>query len=217
MDESPPDAPRRRTVSTVIVYPEQFPLAVRFGPHLKRMSDDEFFEFCQANRDLRIERTSTGEVIIMAPAGGETGNFNAKLTARLTAWAEADGSGEPFDSSTGFILPNNAERSPDFAWVAGSRWVALTRDQQQKFPPLCPDFVVEIRSPSDQLAPLQQKMQEYLDNGAQLGWSIDPLKRTVQVYRPGVPSERLDRPKSVSAAPVLPGCQIDLENLWPRP
>jgi Uma2 family endonuclease len=179
------------------------------------MSDDEFFEFCQANRDLRIERTSTGEITIMPPVGGETSNFNAKVTARLTVWAEADGTGEPFDSSAGFILPNGAERSPDFAWVARSRWERLTREQRQKFPPLCPDFVVEIRSQSDGLPSLQDKMREYLDNGAQLGWLIDPLKRTVCVYRPGDEVKRLDRPKTVSADPLLPGCRLDLEKLWP--
>jgi Uma2 family endonuclease len=202
-------------MASVTFYPQERPLLVQFGSHLKPMNDDEFFEFCQANRDLRIERTSTGEIIVMAPAGGETGNFNAKVTARLTGWAEADGTGEPFDSSTGFILPNGAERSPDFAWIARSRWERLTKQQRQKFPPLCPDFVVEIRSPADNPAPLQEKMQEYLENGAELGWLIDPLKRRVYVYRRGAEVQRLDHPKTVSAEPFLPGCTLALENLWP--
>lgn len=202
-------------MSAITCYPQQRPLVIQFGPHLKPMSDDEFFEFCRANRDLRIERTSTGEITILPPAGGETGNFNAKVAARLTVWAEADGTGEPFDSSTGFILPNGAERSPDFAWVARSRWERLTREQRQKFPPLCPDFVVEIRSPSDGVTSLQEKMREYLDNGAQLGWLIDPVKRTIYVYRLGAEVQRLDRPQTLSADPLLPGCRLDLEKLWP--
>jgi Uma2 family endonuclease len=204
-------------MSTVTFCPEERPFAVQFGPHLRPMNDDEFFEFCQANRGLRIERTSAGEIVIMPPAGGETSNFNAKVTARLTAGAEADGTGEPFDSSAGFILPNGAERSPDFAWVVRSRWERLTRNQRQKFPPLCPDFVVEIRSPSDSLAVLKEKMREYVENGARLGWLIDPLKRRVHVYRPGVEPERFDHPTMLSADPLLPACTLDLDRLWPRP
>ncbi len=202
-------------MATVTFYPKERPFAVRFGPHLKEMNDDEFFAFCQANRDLRIERTSSGEIIVMPPAGGETGNFNAKVTARLTAWAEADGSGEPFDSCTGFILPNGAERAPDFAWVVRSRWESLTKKQRRSFPPLCPDFVVEIRSPSDRVSSLKEKMREYIENGARLAWLIDLLKRRVHVYRPGAEAERLDRPQRISAGALLPGCALELETLWP--
>lgn len=202
-------------MSTVTFIPKMRPFAVQFGPHLKAMNDDEFFDFCQANRDLRIERTSTGEIVIMPPAGGETSNFNAKVTARLTAWAEADGTGEPFDSSGGFILPNGAERSPDFAWIARRRWESLTEKQRKKFPPLCPDFVVEIRSSTHRLPSLKAKMREYVENGAQLGWLIDPLRRRVYVYRPGAEVGRLDQPHQVSADPFLPGCTLDLEKLWP--
>ncbi|MCR4414517.1 MAG: Uma2 family endonuclease, partial [Thermoguttaceae bacterium] len=155
-----------------------------------------------------------GEIILRPPAGGDTGNFNARVTARLTLWAEADGSGVPFDSSTGFVLPNGAERSPDFAWVRRSRWECLTPAEQQKFPPLCPDFVVEIRSPTDRLSTLQAKMEEYLENGAQMGWLIDPGERCLYVYRAGAEVERLESPSVVGADPVLPGCTIDFQPLW---
>lgn len=204
-------------MSIVTFYPKEGTFAVHFGQHLRPMSDDEFFEFCRANRDLHIERSSAGEIVIMPPAGGETSSFNAKVTARLTAWAEADGTGEPFDSSGGFILPNGAERSPDFAWIARDRWEKLSKRERQKFPPLCPDFVVEIRFPSDRLSLLADKLQEYLENGAQLGWLIDPFKRKVHVYRPGLPVERLESPPAVSAEPLLPGCRLELETIWPRP
>ncbi len=192
-----------------------WPMVLQLGPLSKKVSDDEFFELCQLNRDLRIERTSGGEVIVMPPAGGETSSFNARVTGRLVVWAEADGTGIPFDSSGGFLLPNGAERSPDFAWVRLSRWKRLSRKQQQEFPPLCPDFVIEIRSPSDRLAPLQRKMREYVDNGTKLGWLIDPVKRRVYVYRPSAEVQRLDGPKAISGAPLLPGCRLKLGDLWP--
>ena len=178
------------------------------------MTEEEFFGFCQFNRKLRIERTSEGEVIVMPPAGGETGRRNAKASARLTDWAEADGTGVAFDSSTGFVLPNGAERSPDLAWVRRDRWDALTQDQRERFPPLCPDFVGEIRSRSDRLATLQAKMREYVDHGAELGWLIDPLERKVYVYRPGEPVVCLDDPDSMSGDPVLPGFTLDVRQLF---
>ncbi len=132
------------------------------------MTNDQFFEFCQLNRDLRIERTTEGDLVIMAPAGGETGNRNARLTAFFTMWALNDGTGEPFDSSTGFNLPNGATRSPDTAWVKRSRLATLTPEQKKKFLPVCPDFVIELRSASDSLKAIQEKMQEYLANGVRL-------------------------------------------------
>lgn len=192
-----------------------WPIVLQLGPLSQRMSDEEFLELCRLNRDLRIERTSGGAVIVMPPVGGEASSFSARVTARLVVWAEANGRGIPFDSSGGFLLPNGAERSPDFAWVLVSRWQRLSRKQQQEFPPLCPDFVIEIRSPSDRLVPLQQKMREYLDNGASLGWLIDPLKRKVYVYRPDTAVGRLDAPKAISGDPLLPGCRLKLEDLWP--
>ncbi len=190
-------------------------MVLQFGPLSRKLSDEELFRLCRINPDLRIERTSDGEVIVMPPAGGETASFNARVTARLVAWAEADGTGVPFDSSAGFLLPNGAERSPDFAWVRRSRWRRLTREQRKKFPPLCPDFVIEIRSPADRLTPLQEKMEEYLANGCRLGWLIDPEARRVYVYRPEAEVERLVRPRAVSGDPVLRNCRLELWNLWP--
>ena len=189
-------------------------IVLHFGQLMQRMSDDEFFEFCRRNPDLRIERTSDGDLIIMPPTGGETGRSNFKLTAYFGNWVEANGTGEGFDSSTVFRLPNGAERSPDVAWVRRERWEALTPEERRKFPPLCPDFVIELRSDSDRFNTLQQKMQEYIDNGAQLGWLIDPLERKVWVYRPGAEPECLVNPVRVSGEPVLPGFVLPLEKIW---
>jgi Uma2 family endonuclease len=189
------------------------PLLLRLAPVLE-ISDRQFFELCQLNRDLRIERTSQGELVIMPPAGGETGRMNFELTALFGHWVHADGTGVGFDSSTGFALPNGSKRSPDLAWVKRSRWEALTQEQREEFPPLCPDFVLELRSPSDALATVQAKMREYLDNGAQLGWLIDPIEQKVYVYRPGAPVECLDNPQTISGEPVLPGFVLDLGKVW---
>jgi len=178
------------------------------------MSDEQFYEFCQQNRDWRIERTAEGELIIMPPAGWKTGSRNALINASLTMWALQEGTGIAADSSTGFDLPNGATRSPDAAWVTRSRLAALTEEQKEKFLPLCPNFVIELRSPSDRLKAVQEKMQEYLDNGAQLGWLIDPLDRRVYVYRPGVVVECLDNPTTISGDPELPGFVLDLSRIW---
>jgi Uma2 family endonuclease len=189
------------------------PLILRLAPVIE-MSDQQFFELCQLNRDLRIELTSQGDLVIMPPTGGETGNVNFKLTGIFSNWVDADGTGIGFDSSTGFTLPNGAKRSPDLAWVKWSRWQALTHQQRQQFPPLCPDFVVELRSPSDALTYVQAKMQEYLDNGAQLGWLIDPIETKVYVYRPQAPVECLDNPQTISGDPVLPGFVLEVGKVW---
>jgi Uma2 family endonuclease len=189
------------------------PLVLRLAPAIE-MSDQQFFELCDLNRDLRIERTCQGDLVIMPPTGGETGRMNFELTVSFGQWVRADGTGVGFDSSTGFTLPNGAKRSPDLSWVKRSRWEALTPQQRQEFAPLCPDFVVELRSPSDALAYVQAKMQEYLDNGAQLGWLIDPLERKVYVYRPQAAVECLDDPQAVSGDPVLPGFLLDVRRLW---
>jgi Uma2 family endonuclease len=181
---------------------------------MQNMSDDEFFEFCQLNSWYRIERTAEGDLVIMPPTGGETGNRNFSLTTRFGNWVEADRTGFGFDSSTGFTLPNGAERSPDLAWVERSRWDALTAAERRRFPPLCPDFVVELRSPSDDLEALQAKMEEYLANGARLGWLIDPAERKVHVYRPSAEVVCLEDPKQVSGDPVLPGFVLDLKGIW---
>ncbi len=190
------------------------PVVVHFEPSKLRMNDDEFFQFCQLNPELRIERTSGGDIIVMAPTGGKTGRRNAKLIVAFGRWAEKDGSGQFFDSSTEFILPNRAGRAPDLSWVRNERWNSLTSKEQEQFPPLCPDFVVELRSPTDRLKILMTKMEEYIANGAQLGWLIDPLERKVYIYRPGVAAEVLDDPKEVSGGPLLKGFVLDVQSLW---
>lgn len=189
-------------------------VVLHFGEWLQQMDDHAFFAFCQQNRDWRIERTSAGDLIVMPPTGGTTGQVNFNLTGLFSAWVRSDGTGIGFDSSTGFALPNGAERSPDLAWVRRSRWEALTEEERMVFPPLCPDFVVEIRSPSDRLAPLQTKMQEYIDNGAQLGWLLDPREKKVYVYRPNIPLEMLTQPQILSGEPVLHGFVLPLAEVW---
>ncbi|MGE0679874.1 MAG: Uma2 family endonuclease [Candidatus Binatia bacterium] len=178
------------------------------------MSHDEFFEFCQLNRKLRIERTAEGNLIIMPPAGGETGHQNILIATFLTNWALQDDTGVAFDSSTGFTLPNGATRSPDAAWVRRTRLASLTPAQKKKFLPLCPDFVIELRSPSDNLKTVQEKMQEYIANGAQLGFLLDPLERRVYLYRPGAPVVCLENPTTVSGDPELSGFTLDLTRIW---
>lgn len=178
------------------------------------LTDDQLYEFCQINRELRIERTAEGDLIIMPPTGGETGKRNSDLIVAIGVWAKQDRSGIVFDSSSGFILPNSATRSPDAAWVRRSRLVTLTPEQKKKFVPLCPDFVIELRSPTDSLSVLQAKMQEYLDNGAQLGWLIDPEQMRVYVYRPDGQVECLENPMEISGEPVLPGFRLNLREIW---
>lgn len=190
------------------------PLVLHLGPIAQRMSDEEYFQFCQRHPDLRIELTSEGDLIIMPPTGGETGRSNFKLIMHFANWAEADGTGIGFDSSTEFALPNGAFRSPDVAWVRKERWESLSPNERKRFPPLCPDFVIELRSDTDRLRTLQAKMQEYVDSGAQLGWLIDPLERKVWIYRPNAAVECLDNPASVSGEPLLPGFVLPLDGIW---
>jgi Uma2 family endonuclease len=189
------------------------PLVLRTRPAIE-MSDREFFEFCQINGDWRIERTARGDVEIMPPAGGETSNRNAIITAQLTTWALRDGTGAAFDSSGGFILPNGATRAPDAAWVRRERLRALSAEERQRFLPLCPDFAIELRSPTDRLAAVRAKMEEYLANGARLGWLIDAPGRRVDLYRPGAAVERLEAPPMLSGESVLPGFVLDLRPVW---
>ncbi len=190
------------------------PIILHSGPILEKVSDREFFEFCRLNPDLRIERTSDGDLIIMPPTGGETGKRNFELTGIFRAWVEADGTGIGFDSLTGFTLPSGDKRSPDLAWLLRSRWESLTEDEREEFPPLCPDFVVELRSRTDDLDDLQAKMEEYIENGARLGWLIDPKKKKVYLYRPGAEVVCLDDPETVSGDPILPGFVLDLKRIW---
>ena len=195
------------------VYSETLPLMLYMHPVIE-MTDDQFFEFCQINRDLRIERTAEGDLIIMAPAGGETSWRNSELVTALNIWAKEDGTGVVFDSSGGFILPNGATKSPDASWVKRERLAALTAEQKKKFLPLCPDFAIELRSPSDPLPVVKDKMQEYIANDLQLGWLIDPEEKRVYVYRPGKPVELFENPSEISGEPTLPGFVLDLELIW---
>jgi Uma2 family endonuclease len=200
-------------MTKVLPQVEIHPVVLRLTPVIN-LTDDQLYELCQLNRDWRIEYTAQGELIIMPPTGAETSNRNAELTFQVQAWTRQDQAGVAFDSSTGFKLPNGATRSPDAAWVRRSRLTGLTREQKQKFLPLCPDLVIELRSPTDNLRAVLDKVQEYLDNGAQLGWLIDPLTRRVHVYLPQRPPEILEAPSTVSADPLLPGFVLDLRKIW---
>jgi len=178
------------------------------------ITPEQFEELCRKYDELRLELTSSGELIIMPPAGAQTGSSNSNLTYQLEAWSEENSSGVCFDSSAGFTLPNGAIRSPDAAWILRERWDSLTKQQKGSFAPICPDFVVEIRSPSDNLTQLYLKMFEYLENGTALGWLIDPLRRKVYVYMPDSETVVLDNPASVSGDPLLPGFKLHLARLW---
>lgn len=190
------------------------PLVLHLGPLSPKMNDQEFFMLCQVNPDLQIERTSKGDLIIIPPTGGETGRLNFILNGLFYTWVVSDGSGIGFDSSTGFTLPNGAKRSPDLSWVKRSRWEALSKEERMEFPPLCPDFVLEFRSYSDAMNKLHEKMLEYIENGAQLGWLIDPLEKRVLVFRPFVETETIKNHGVVSGDPILPGFLLDLSKLW---
>jgi Uma2 family endonuclease len=189
-------------------------LVVDFTPLATKVSDEKFAELCRLNPELQIERTSEEELVIIAPTGGKTGRRNFELIGVFALWTKNDGTGLGFDSSTLFTLPNGARRSPDLSWIRNARWEALTREQQEHFPPLCPDFVIELRSRTDTLKSLQTKMQEYISNGAELGWLIDPLERKVHVYHPGADPEVLEDPQQVSGEPLLKGFVLDVQILW---
>lgn len=181
---------------------------------LATMSEQQFYEFCRTNPDLRIERNASGEIIVMPPAFSDTGNRNGRIFGQLYMWSEANGTGEAFDSSSGFTLPNGATRSPDAAWILSERWHALTPEQQASFAPIAPDFVVELRSSSDTLASLQEKMEEYVANGVRLGVLIDRKNRRVYRYRPNQKPETLDNPDAVSCDPEMPAFVLQMAKIW---
>lgn len=187
---------------------------VDFGDLLKPMNDNEFADFCQRHRDLRIEMDQFGEITIMSPTYSETGAINFNLIADFAIWSRADGTGLGFDSSTGFILPNGAKRSPDLSWIQLEKWFAIPTEQRQKFAPICPDFVVEIRSASDSLTKLQAKMAEYIENGAKLGWLLDVNNKIVFVYQPNAPVLILDDPSEVSGEPLLKGFVLQMKAVF---
>ena len=200
-------------MTTLLIQTDNTPLSVEL-PSLSQMTEAQFYEFCAANRELRIERTAIGEVIVMAPAFSDTGDRNFKLTVQLGVWTDQDGTGLGFDSSAGFTLPNGAIRAPDAAWIKLDRWNALTEEQKASFAPICPNFVIELRSASDTLATLQNKMQEYIENGAALGLLIDRKHRTVYRYRLNREIESLDHPETVSCDPELPGFVLNMTKIW---
>jgi Uma2 family endonuclease len=189
------------------------PLVIKLRPVIE-MTDDQLLEFSSLNPDLRIELNADGELIIMPPTGGNAGQREAEITMQLRLWAKRDGTGTTFSPSTGFRLPNKAVRSPDAAWVSYERLAALSAKQRKKFIPLCPDFVIELRSSTDRLATVKDKMEEYLKTGAKLGWLIDPERKRAYVYKPGVPVEILEAPPTLSGDPVLPGFVLDLREIW---
>ena len=190
--------------------------SVHLPPGTLDWSEDEFFQFCQANRDLRIERAANGEIVVMLPAGGYSGYRGVEVAWQLVAWAKKDKTGVAFDSSAGFRLPNGAMRSPDAAWVRLSRLQELTHREKEQFIPLCPDFVIEVASPSDKISTLREKMREYVQTGLRLGWLILPASPQVEVYTPG-DVRVLDSPDTVSGDPVLLGFTLDLALIWKPP
>jgi Uma2 family endonuclease len=200
-------------MNTTLAVPEISPLVLQMSPAIE-MTDEQFFHFCQQNRDYRIERTAQGEIIIMPPTGSETGNRNFDLIIQLGIWTRQNQTGIGFDSSTGFTLPNGSIKSSDAAWIKLEKWNRLTPEQQQKFAPICPDFVVKLRSPSDNLKRLQDKLQDYIDNGTLLGWLIDRKQQQVYIYRPNQPVDCLTQPSTLSEESVLPGFVLDLSTIW---
>jgi Uma2 family endonuclease len=188
-------------------------LSINLDPIIK-LTDDQFYQLCQGNPNIKLERNALGELLIMPPTGGETGKRNATLISRFIVWNEQAQLGEVFDSSTCFKLPNGADRSPDVSWVRQDRWDALTPAEKEKFPPIAPDFVLELMSPSDSLKATQAKMQEYIDNGVTLGWLINRQNRTVEVYRLGQSVEILQLPVMLSGEETLLGFRLNLNFVW---
>ncbi|MGK7890674.1 MAG: Uma2 family endonuclease [Leptolyngbyaceae cyanobacterium] len=183
-------------------------------PKTLHVTDDQFIAFVQANPDLKLERTATGELIVISPTGSESGNRNSELTTDVTLWNRQTRLGKVFDSSTGFRLPNGATRSPDVAWVKQERWESLTPEQRQGFAPLCPDFVIELMSKTDDVATLREKMQEYMGNGCQLGWLIMPQTQTVEIYRQGQASKTVPFTTKLSGENILPGFELELQIIF---
>ncbi|SKB11831.1 conserved hypothetical protein [Planktothrix sp. PCC 11201] len=191
------------------------PLAVNISPALiLSITHEDFLQLAQINRDLQLERTAQGELIVMPPTGSETGNRNLDIAGQLWLWNRQNQLGIAFDSSTGFHLPNGADRSPDVSWIRQERWDLLTQEEREIFAPICPDFVLELRSKNDSIEKLQAKMIEYIENGASLGWLIDRKNKTVEIYRQNQDVELLNHPLSLSGEDILPGFMLDLTEVW---
>ena len=210
------------TISIADTYfPTRFPLRLRYarvqmefesGPG--KMTPEEFWDFCQDNRKLRAELTKEGDVIIMPPTGFRTGIKNSDINLQLGLWAKNNRMGKVTDSNAGFVLPNGATYAPDATWTDKKRLEKFSAEELEKFLPLCPDFVIELRSRSDSLKELQEKMQDYIDNGTSLGWLIDPKNKQIFIYRPDKEMEVLRHPKTVSGEDVLVGFELDLSEIW---
>ncbi|MEG4857250.1 Uma2 family endonuclease [Microcoleus sp. K1-B6] len=183
-------------------------------PQTFKVTHEQFQQIAAVNRDLRLERTATGELIVMPPTGSDTGKRNLDIEGQVWLWNRQTKLGVAFNSSTGFQLPNGADRSPDASWVKLERWQTLTAKEQEGFAPICPDFVVELRSKSDNMEPLREKMREYIANGARLGWLIDRKNKKVEIYRHHRDVEILDNPSTLSGEDVLPGFILDLTDVW---
>ena len=192
---------------------KEIELPIRLIPE-RPMSDDELMRFCAANEALRVEREPNGEILVMTPAGLRTSNINIRISRFLDEWAEADGRGIAFDSSGGFTLPDKSMRNPDAAWVCNQRWQALSQEDQGRFAPICPDFVIELRSPSDKLSDLQAKMAQWIANGAQVAWLIDPIDRAVIIYRSGDEPAHLTDPTSVQGTGPIAGFELVMQRVW---
>jgi Uma2 family endonuclease len=189
-------------------------LPIELSLDLGDLTDEQFFSLCQKNRDFRFERNAAGDLVIMPPTGAETGNRNSDLNYQLCAWNRRTKLGITFDSSTGFKLPNGANRSPDASWLSLDRWESIPLEQRQVFPQICPDFVVELLSPTDQRKRTQGKMQEYLDNGTRLGWLINRKIKQVEIYRQGQTVEVLNAPERLNGEDILPDFELDLTTIW---
>jgi Uma2 family endonuclease len=192
---------------------EVMPTVLQLHPVIK-MTDDQLYEFCQINKDIRIERNATGGIVIMSPTGSETDQRNFDIITQLGIWTKQNGTGVGFGSSAGFTLPNGALRSPDAAWIKKTRWEAILPEQRKKFAPICPEFVIELRSESDSLKTLKSKMDEYIENGTLLGWLIDRVNRKVYIYRPNTMVKELNNPSTLSGEEILPGFVLDLSTVW---
>lgn len=186
---------------------------LQFSPFLE-MSDEQFFDFCQVNRDLRIERNAEGEIIIMPPTGWETGDKNSEINYQLREWTKKDGRGKCADSSAGYKMPNGAIMSPDASWISNERLEKVSPDKRKKYLPIAPDFVIELRSESDSLVNLKEKMQEYIENGVSLGWLIDPVNKRVYVYHPNSEVEISENPTEILGEPLLKGFVLNLKEIW---
>ncbi len=189
------------------------PLPVRFRPQVP-MTDEELMRFCAANDALRVERDANGEILVMTPAGNRTGRKNAYLIQILGTWSDADGRGYAFDSNTGFTLPDGSMRSPDAAWVEAVRWDALSENDKDRFSPICPDFIIELRSLSDNLGELEGKMEQWIANGAKVAWLIDPERQVVSIYRPDDELDVLHHPTSVQGSGVMAGFELVMARIW---